>query len=281
MNDLPKRKYVIVTGGGSGLGREFCLYLARHGWQVAIVDIDRTGAQSTLVEIQELGGDGLVEPMDVADFDAWQALIEKLRSMWPRLDLLINNAGICGAGPMGEYPLADFRRILDVNLMGVVNGCQACTGWLKQSALGTNIVNIASLAAAICPPDMAAYNTAKAGVVGLSETLYGELYDAGVGVTVVLPGFFDSHLVERGNFKDETLRRIAQDYIRHSQFTASDVVVQTMRAIKRRKLYVILDRRSRIACRLKRLVPVWFLRRIAGTMRNDYKRFSNEDLLSS
>jgi NAD(P)-dependent dehydrogenase (short-subunit alcohol dehydrogenase family) len=281
MNDLPKRKYVIVTGGGSGLGREFCLYLTRHGWQVAIVDIDRTGAQSTLVEIQELGGDGLVEPMDVADFDAWQALIEKLRGMWPRLDLLINNAGICGAGPMGEYPFADFRRILDVNLMGVVNGCQACTGWLKQSAPGTNIVNIASLAAAICPPDMAAYNTAKAGVVGLSETLYGELYDAGVGVTVVLPGFFDSHLVERGNFKDETLRRIAQDYIRHSQFTASDVVVQTMRAIKRRKLYVILDRRSRIACRLKRLVPVWFLRRIAGTMRSDYKRFSNEDLLSS
>jgi NAD(P)-dependent dehydrogenase (short-subunit alcohol dehydrogenase family) len=281
MKEATKVKYAIVTGGGSGLGREFCLHLAKQGWRIAVVDIDLISAHQTLAEVRKLGGDGLAESVDVADFDAWQALIEKLRGMWPRLDLLINNAGICGAGPMGEYSFADFRRILDVNLMGVVNGCQVCIDWLKQSAPETNIVNVASLAAAICPPDMAAYNTAKAGVVGLSETLHGELKESGVGVTVVLPGFFESQLVERGNFEDETLRKIARDYIEKAEFTATDVVKETMCAIERHKLYVIVGRRSRIACRLKRLVPVWFLRRIAGTMRNDYKRFSNEDLLSS
>jgi NAD(P)-dependent dehydrogenase (short-subunit alcohol dehydrogenase family) len=276
MKEAANTKYAIVTGGGSGLGREFCLHLAQLGWHVAIVDIDSSSAHNTLDEIQKLGGQGLIEPMDVADFPAWERVVEKLRSTWPRLDLLINNAGICGAGPMGEYPYPDFRRIIEVNLIGVANGCHACTPWLKESAPGSSIVNIASLAAAICPPDMAAYNTAKAGVVGLSETLFGELYDDGVGVTVVMPGFFASHLVERGNFKDETLRQIALNYIEHSEFTAKDVVAETMRAVDRRKLYVIHDGRSRMACRLKRLMPTWFLRHIAGIMRNDYKRLSND-----
>jgi NAD(P)-dependent dehydrogenase (short-subunit alcohol dehydrogenase family) len=276
MSEVAKVKYAVVTGGGSGLGREFCLHLARQGWQIAIVDIDSDGAHKTLASMQKLGAEGLVEAMDVADIQAWQRLVEKLRNVRPRLDLLVNNAAICGAGPMGDYPYADARRILDVNLMGVFNGCQACAGWLKESAPGASIVNIASLAAEICPPNMTAYNTAKAGVIGLSETLYGELYDYGIGVTVVLPGFFASHLVERGNFKDETLRQIAQDYIRNSEFSAKDVVVQTMLAIKRRKLYVILDGSSRMACRLKRLAPAWFLRRIAGIMKNDYDRVTNK-----
>lgn len=276
MKEAANTKYAIVTGGGSGLGREFCMHLAQGGWHIAVVDIDPASAKNTLVEVLKLGGQGLVEPMDVADFQAWQQLVEKLRSTWPRLDLLINNAGICGAGPVGEYPYADARRILDVNLMGVFNGCHECAPWLKESAPGSSIVNIASLAAAICPPNMAAYNAAKAGVVGLSETLYSELYNDGVGVTVVLPGFFSSHLVERGNFEDETLRQIAQDYIRKSEFTAKGIVAETMRAVERRQLYAILDGKSRLACRLKRLAPAWFLRRIAGTMRNDYKRLSND-----
>jgi NAD(P)-dependent dehydrogenase (short-subunit alcohol dehydrogenase family) len=276
MNEATKVKYAVVTGGGSGLGQEFCLHLAQLGWKVAIVDIDSTSAQATLSEVQKLGAEGLVEAMDVADFQAWQRLVEKLRGTWPRLDLVVNNAAICGAGPVGEYPYAEARRILDVNLMGVFNGCQACAGWLKESAPGASIVNIASLAAEICPPNMTAYNTAKAGVVGLSETLYGELFDYGIGVTVVLPGFFASHLVERGNFEDEALRQIALDYIRSSEFGATDVVVQTMLAVERRKLYVILDGRSRMACRLKRLAPTWFLRRIAGIMKKDYDRVTNK-----
>jgi NAD(P)-dependent dehydrogenase (short-subunit alcohol dehydrogenase family) len=276
MNEATKVKYAVVTGGGSGLGQEFCLHLAQLGWKVAIVDIDSTSAQATLSDVQKLGAEGLVEAMDVADFQAWQRLVEKLRGSWPRLDLVVNNAAICGAGPVGEYPYAEARRILDVNLMGVFNGCQACAGWLKESAPGASIVNIASLAAEICPPNMTAYNTAKAGVVGLSETLYGELFDYGIGVTVVLPGFFASHLVERGNFEDEALRQIALDYIRSSEFGATDVVVQTMLAVERRKLYVILDGRSRMACRLKRLAPTWFLRRIAGIMKKDYDRVTNK-----
>jgi NAD(P)-dependent dehydrogenase (short-subunit alcohol dehydrogenase family) len=279
MGETAKVKYAVVTGGGSGLGREFCLYLAQLGWQIAIVDIDSLGAQETLTKVQKLGSEGLVEAMDVADFQAWLRLVEKLRGTWPRLDLVVNNAAICGAGPVGEYPYADARRILDVNLMGVFNGCQACADWLKESAPGVSIVNIASLAAEICPPNMTAYNTAKAGVVGLSETLFGELYDYGIGVTVVLPGFFASCLVERGNFEDQALRQIALDYIRKSEFTVQDVVVETMHAVERRKLYVILDRSSRIACRLKRLAPVWFLRRIAGIMKKDYDRVTNKSRL--
>jgi NAD(P)-dependent dehydrogenase (short-subunit alcohol dehydrogenase family) len=272
MNPPAQIRYALVTGGGSGLGRAFCLELAGRGWHVAVVDIDQRGAEETLELIRQERGLGQVELLDVADFGAWNSLIGKLRSQWPRLDLLVNDAGICGAGLVGEYDWTDFRRILDVNLMGVIHGCQICVPWLRDTAPGGHIVNIASLAAIINVPTMAAYNISKCGVLGLSETLYGELRELGIGVTVVLPGFFQSCLLQRGRFDDNHLREVAEEYTRNAEFTAEDVVAQTLLAMERRKLYVILGRRSRIAARLKRLAPSWFLRFAANTFARDLER---------
>src|SRR5690606_11730707 len=151
-------------------------------------DVDQQGAEETLRKLQDRGGTGQVEILDVRNVAAWQDAVTKLRSQWPRLDLLVNNAGVCGAGRIGEYPLKEFHKILEVNLLGVVNGCHACVPWLLESAPGGHIVNISSIAAALNAPTMAAYNTSKAGVIAFSETLYGELLHVGIGVTVVLPG---------------------------------------------------------------------------------------------
>jgi short-subunit dehydrogenase len=179
------------------------------------------------------------------------------------MDLLVNNAGICGAGLVGEFSPDNFRKILDVNLFGAIYGCQACLPWLHETASDGAIVNIASLAAALSAPAMAAYNMSKSGLVSLSETLYGELLGSGIHVSVAMPFFFASNLLDRGRFKDSTFKQIAEAYTRNAEFTADDVVVQTMRAVERKKLYVILGFRARTAARLKRLAPIWFLRMVA------------------
>jgi NAD(P)-dependent dehydrogenase (short-subunit alcohol dehydrogenase family) len=279
MNEDIERKYALVTGGGSGLGRAFCLHLSKRGWRVAIVDTNRQGAEETLARLQEAGGQGQVEILDVRDLNAWQTLAAKLHGQWPRLDLLVNNAGICGAGKIGEYPVEDFRNIWDVNLMGVVNACHVCVPWLLATGSGAHIVNVASIAAVINAPTMSAYNTSKAAVVAFSETLYGELLPAGVSVTVVMPGFFGSQLLDDGEFHDESLRQIAKGYTSSASFTAEDVVLQTMKALGRRKLYVVLGRKARIAWRLKRFAPTLFQKVLPKLFERDRRKVSdNGDL---
>ena len=139
MKTTENQRHAIVTGGASGLGRAFCLHLAQQRWHLAIADIDSVGSEQTLELVERHRGTGQIELLDVADYEAWQELVARLRNSWPRLDLLVNNAGICGAGLVGEFSLSDFRKILDVNLMGAINGCQACVPWLRETAPGARL----------------------------------------------------------------------------------------------------------------------------------------------
>ncbi len=276
MNNTKNSRYALITGGGSGLGREFCCHLASQGWHVAVADVDPEGAEETLAILRDRGGQGQVELLDVSDFTAWQSLVGRLRTQWPRLDLLVNNAGICGAGTIGEYPLGDFRRILDVNLFGVVHGCYACVPWLLETAPGGCVVNVASIAASLNAPTMSAYCASKAGVIAFSESLYGELLAKGVHVTVVIPGFFRSELLQQGRFEDDRLREIAERYTRNANFIASDVVIETMKSIERRRLYVVHGSKARLAWRLKRLAPARFHRFVIRSFDKDSRKIRRD-----
>ena len=272
-----EKRYALVTGGGSGLGRAFCRRLALDGWHVACADVRQPSAEQTVADLQAAGGSGQVEPLDVADADAWRTLRDKLRREWPRLDLLVNNAGICASGEIGDAPLEDFHRVLDVNLRGVLYGCHTMAPWLKATAPGGHIVNISSIAGMLSAPAMGAYNISKAGVVSLSETLYAELRPVGVGVTVVLPGFFPSELVSRGRFTAQMHRTIAEQHTKKTQLTAERVVESTLLAVNRGKLYVVVGRRARWLWRLKRLAPTTMLR-IAGIYyRRRLRKFEEGD----
>ena len=257
LNTQPRR-YALVTGAGSGLGHAFCQRLARDGWHVGVTDIDLDAAEATLVKLIDAGGSGQVEQLDVTDIVDWQNLLEKLRPDWPQLDLLINNAGLCGAGAIGEAPLADFQAILEVNFQGTLNGCQMMVPWLKETAPGGHLVNIASIFGLVAPPTMGAYNVSKAAVVALSETLYGELLPLGVGVTVVAPGFFSSQLIDRGRFEKDEQRQNAIRFMENASISSEQVVKQTLAAVRRKKLYVVLGHKSRWIWRLKRWLPSLF-----------------------
>jgi NAD(P)-dependent dehydrogenase (short-subunit alcohol dehydrogenase family) len=267
MNQSRFPRYAIVTGGASGLGREFCVHLGRSGCQVGIVDVNEAGAERTLELVRACGGDGRVAPLDVTDATSWSQLIAKLRIEWPRLDLLINNAGVCGAGRIGEFSLDEVRRIVEVNLFGVINGCHVVAPWMLETAPGGHIVNIASIAPSLSAPTMAAYNCAKAAVISLSETLHAELRPRGVGVLAVMPGFFQSELLQQGTFDDERMRDLADRLSRNSDFTACDVVTQTMRGIALNRLQVVVGRKARLAWHLKRLAPRLFHRYVTWSLR--------------
>ena len=261
--DGSSRRTAIVTGGASGLGRALCERLARDGYLIAICDIDLTGAAETLARVVAAGGSGRVEPLDVTDPAAWQALRERLEHDWPQLDLLVNNAGVVVSGDVGRCSLDDWRWIVDANLWGMIHGCHVCVDWLKRNPRGSHVINTSSLAAIGSFPGMAAYNVTKAAVVSFSETLHAELRRHRVGVTVLCPSFFPTALLDNGRFTSPAEQRIARAEFTRTKLTAEKVADAAVRAMARKQLYVILPAKARVLWWIKRLAPRLFFRIIA------------------
>ena len=275
-------RYAIVTGGASGLGREFCLRLARDGWHVAIVDIDAVRSDETRRLVEQLGGTGRVEPCDVTDVAAWLSLRERLQADWPRLDLLVNNAGMFASGRVGQLDLADAERVVRLNLLGVVYGCDTMVRWLVEAVRSKpgslapgpqppapHVINIASSFAFITPPGMSVYSLTKAAVVALSETLYAELRPQGVGVTVVCPGAMPTRFIEHASFDSLAFQKLTEQEVRQSTLDPARVAAAALRAARRRKLYVVMGADQRWYWRLKRAFPTTFLHEVGRRVERD------------
>lgn len=258
-----KRRNAIVTGAASGLGRALAVRLARDGWCLAICDVDDRGSEETLAQVRAAGGDGSVEHLDVTREDQWQALRERLQSTWPQLDLLANNAGVAGAGEVGAFPLDDWRWVVDVNLWSAIYGCHTFVEWLKQNSEGAHIMNTSSIAAVESAPPTPAYNVTKAAVVSLSETLYAQLLPHNVGVTVICPGSFPTNINKALRAHDQRWRELLKRLGDEATLTAADVAERAVRAMHRKKLYVVLPRSARWSWFLKRMAPQAFLRGVS------------------
>jgi len=276
-------RLAIVTGAGSGLGREFCRQLAQAGgWHLVCVDIALAGAEQTVAEVQQLGSVGEAVELDVTDAEAWIALRSRLQRNWVRLDLLVSNAGVCMSAEVGDGDLAAWRRVIEVNYLGLLTGCHVMTPWLKASAslaknsesphsqlvtrdsqLPPAIINIASVTAFLPAPAMGAYASSKAAVIALSEAMYAELRPHGVRVTVVAPGFFRTQLLERGTFALRRHRAQAEYFTRTAKIDAASVVRASLAASRHGRLYVITGSRARWLWRIKRLAPRILFRVIA------------------
>jgi len=257
---LPNNLRAVVTGGGSGLGRAFCLEVARRGGRVVVSDVDLEGAEETAQQVRAAGAEAFVEPCDVRDAEALERLAERAEELLGGTDLLCNNAGVAVAGPFAEIPLEDWRWIMDINLWGVIYGCRAFIPKMQARGRG-HVINVASAAGLLCAPTMAPYNVTKAGVVALSETLHAELKKSGVSVTALCPTFFQTQIAQNarasGPQESKSVAMI-EKLMKRSKVQAPDVAKLALDAVSKGKLYALPMRDGRMFWRLKRSLPQSF-----------------------
>ncbi|MER6010321.1 SDR family oxidoreductase [Streptomyces bluensis] len=203
---------VLVTGAGSGIGRATALAFAESGARVVAVDRDAESAART-AELSRLTGapEAWAEPVDVSDEQAMEQLAQRVATQYGVVDVLVNNAGIGLSGAFLDTTPEDWKKVLDVNLWGVVHGCRLFGRQMAERGQGGHIVNTASAAAYLPSKTLPAYSTSKAAVLMLSECLRAELAGHGIGVSAICPGFVNTNIPSTARFAgvdaDEEKRR--------------------------------------------------------------------------
>jgi len=254
------RKRAFITGAGSGLGLELARALAQDGWTLGLFDRNLERLTQVEAELSNAGIPVLAYPGDVTHADELTVAVNSFAAACGGLDLMINNAGVAGAGALMDASLEDWRWIIDINFMGVVHGCRAAVPHLQRSGSGL-LINVASAAAFASAPGMASYNAAKAAVLSLSETLVNELRPARTQVSVVMPTFFQTNLLESARGPAQTREQAAR-LMASSTYQAADVARDVLTLAGAGRTYIVLPRSARALWRLKRWAPNLFLTQV-------------------
>lgn len=195
MEDLAG-KISIVTGGAMGIGREIALRLARDGSDIAVVDIEKEGAQKTVKEIHSMGRKSFFFEVDVTQWDQVKAMVDGVLKNFNKVDILVNSAGILGPiVPLWEYRVEDWDRVMEINLKGTFLCCKAVIAPMLEQKSG-RIVNIASIAGKEGNPMMNAYSTSKAAVIGFTKSLAKEVAQQNIMVNCTSPAVIETRIVE-------------------------------------------------------------------------------------
>jgi NAD(P)-dependent dehydrogenase (short-subunit alcohol dehydrogenase family) len=184
-------KTAIVTGAASGIGRALTAALAARGTFVVAADLNGDGAARVAADITGTGGRAESVVLDVSREDDVRALVDRVAAAHGRLDFMFNNAGIGVGGDERDVNTEQWRRVVEVDLWGVIHGTRAAYEVMVRQG-GGHIVNTASLAGLVAAPMQGSYTTSKHAVVGLSRALRIEGADLGVRVSVICPGLIDT-----------------------------------------------------------------------------------------
>jgi NAD(P)-dependent dehydrogenase (short-subunit alcohol dehydrogenase family)/pimeloyl-ACP methyl ester carboxylesterase len=192
---------VLVTGAGSGIGRATAFAFAEAGARVIAVDRDTESAARTAEMSRLIGSpEAWAETVDVSDEQAMEKFAEKVATEYGVVDVLVNNAGIGLSGSFFDTTTEDWKKVLDVNLWGVIHGCRLFGKQMAERGQGGHIVNTASAAAYQPSKALPAYSTSKAAVLMLSECLRAELAGQGIGVSAICPGFVNTNITSTARF---------------------------------------------------------------------------------
>lgn len=188
-------KVAIVTGGAAGIGQALCEELGRREALIVVADINVAGAEQVAARITATGGQASAAQVDVSRAGDVQQIVDDTVSGHGRLDYMFNNAGVSLGGEVRDMKLEHWRRLIDVNLMGVIYGAAAAYEVMVEQGSG-HIVNTASVAGLVAFPTASAYATTKHAIVGLSTSLRAEAADLGVKVSAVCPGFIQTGIYD-------------------------------------------------------------------------------------
>ena len=253
------RRKVLITGAGSGLGRALALRYAAAGCAVASADIVLERAAETMAM---LAGEGhaafAVDVGSDASFDALGDTVAAWVGVDATIDVLVNNAGIASGGPLVETTMAEWREVLEINLLGVVRGCRAFLPRMLERGRG-QILNIASFAGLAGAPSIMSYGVAKAGVVALSEQLRAELHGSNVSVAVACPSFFQTNLLQnwRGSAR---MQGVTEKMMTRGVDTLDGVAEKVFAAAERGDFLILPTRAEPMRWRIKRWFPNLYFR---------------------
>lgn len=266
-------KVAVVTGGGSGIGKQTCLALAREGATVAVVDLDETAAKQTVEAITAAGGSTAAYGVDVSS----EAQMGELRAAVLRdhgvVDVVVNNAGIITVfKPTVETPTDLHRQVWEVNYLGVLHGCIHFLPDLLERP-ESNLVNVASYAGILGVPGISAYVSSKYAVRGLTECIRMELPPKPVTVTLVCPGATKTPIMTHSAGGDEELRNSLQSAFDNAKATSAETVAeQIVKGIKRNRPRVLTGTDTKMLDKLVRLAPGGYARLLRGPMQKELKK---------
>lgn len=263
-----KGRIVVITGAGSGIGRETALAFARGGARVIATDLRAEAAAETQRLIAAAGGQAAHYAVDVTDADAMQRLAAQVAREHGVPDVLVNNAGIGAAGRFLDTTLATWKKVLDINLMGVVHGCHAFLPAMVARKQGGHVVNLASLAAYVAAADMPVYCTSKYAVLGFTESLRADMARHGIGVTAICPGVINTNIIKgtimEGGMGDAGVRDKIDDFYAKRNYTPAQVAAAIVDAVRRNQGVRPVSPESWAMYYLKRLSPA-LVTKLAGT----------------
>lgn len=253
MNKQFENKVVLVTGAASGIGRALCTELGQRRAVVVATDINVDGAKEVASSVEARGGRAYGTRLDVTRIHDIEAGIDKAVSQYGHLDFMFNNAGIAVTGEMRDVTLEHWRRVIDVNLFGVLYGTIAAYSVMVRQGFG-HIVNIASFAGLMGFPINAPYAMTKHAIVGLSISLRTEAADLGVKVSVVCPGFISTNIWNTSTI----LRANRQAVLATIPFKMMEVrkaARAILRGVKRNKKIIIFPFHARLLWWINRIHP--------------------------
>lgn len=261
-------RMAIVTGGASGIGRALSEQLAKAGASVVVADIEGHAAEQAAGAIRQRGQRAEAIQVDVSDAAQVEKLVADTAVRHGRLDFMFNNAGIAAVGELRDGNLQDFRRVVEVNLFGVVHGTMAAYRVMLGQGSG-HIVNIASVTGLMPTPIISAYSTTKWAIVGFSRALRVEAAECGVSVHVACPGLVRTQIADRNVYWN--VRK--EDYLawlpwQRWMLTPAQAAKTILRGTLRNKEMIVFPFSASAAWRLYRLWPGLFAPLIRHTLKS-------------
>ena len=243
-------KVAVVTGAGSGIGRELALACAREGLPIVLADVDPKGMEETVRQIGA-ASETLTIPCNVAKPEQLENLANETYKRFGAAHVLFNNAGVAACGPTWTTTLEEWQWVLDVNLMGVVHGIRNFVPRMLVQGDACHVVNTASAAGLTSVPGNSVYCVSKHGVVTLSECLKHELRraKAAIGVSVLCPAFVNTAIFDSARNRPAELANdnplgapyaaMGRKAIQAGKLSAADVARITLEAVRAGRFYVI------------------------------------------
>ncbi len=245
-------KVVWITGGGSGIGEALAVELARQGAHVAVSGRRVEKLAEVVARIESVGGTGLAVPCDVAEPDSLFAAVDQIVAELGRLDVAVANAGISISGRLEQLSADDWRKQLEVNVVGLAMTAKAALPQLRRTQ--GRLVLVGSVAGMAYAPGAGPYNASKAAVWALGETWHAELAGSGVTVTAIHPGFIESDIAKTGN--DGVFRPDADDPRPKALMWSGARAARSMaRAIRARRRLSVITGHGVVAVWLARFAP--------------------------